>query len=68
MLNRYFRKSFEYEAVTYDGGVYCNECSPVELDNEGVFPVFTDSEWDYAPVCEVCGNEHTYVTILEERG
>jgi len=59
-------KSFDFEAVAYDGAVYCVECCPVDVENEDVSPIFADQEWDYVPVCDVCGREHDYVTLLEE--
>lgn len=60
-------KSFDYEAVTYDGAVYCVECLPdgVTMNSDEVSPIFADSEWDSAPVCDACGAEHDYVTVLE---
>jgi len=59
-------KSFDFEAVAYDGAVYCVECCPVDVENEDVSPIFADQEWDYVPVCDVCGREHDYVILLEE--
>jgi len=59
-------KSFDFEAVVYDGAVYCVECCPVDVESEDVAPVFADQEWDYVPVCDVCGREHDYVILLEE--
>lgn len=57
-------KAYDYDAVVYNGSVYCVEClSAKELKNSE--PIFADSEWDYIPVCEECGYEHDYVNILE---
>ena len=59
-------KSYEFEAVTYKGEVYCTECLPadvLETDPE-CYPIFGNAEWDSAPVCTVCGAVHDYVTIL----
>lgn len=63
-------KSYDYEAVTYDSDVYCVECLPEDFDEDDVFPIFADSEWDYVPTCCVCGAEHDYVILLteEEKG
>jgi hypothetical protein len=58
-------KSYDFEAVVYDGEIYCRECCPVPLDSEEVSPIFADQEWDYAPTCNHCGAEHDYMTILE---
>lgn len=59
-------KSFNYYAVTFNGEVYCNDCCPVDHDNEDVNPVFADSEWDYAPCCDKCGEVHDYMNILPD--
>ncbi|HOR77249.1 MAG TPA: hypothetical protein PLG04_00400 [Anaerolineaceae bacterium] len=60
--------SYDYDAVVYDGEVYCVECLPegVDTDNPEVMPIFADSEWDYVPVCSICGAEHDYVTVIRE--
>jgi hypothetical protein len=60
--------SYDYDAVVYDGEVYCVECLPegVDTDNPEVMPIFADSEWDHVPVCSVCGTEHDYVTVIRE--
>ena len=71
MLNFYLRgsimKTYDYEAVCYDGAVYCTECLPegVDIESEEVCPIFADSEWEYVPVCDECGCKHDYMTILQ---
>lgn len=57
-------KTYDFDAVAYDGEVYCNECCPVSVDHDDVMPIFADSEWDYVPVCCICGMEHEYMSIL----
>jgi len=59
-------KAFDFDAVAYDGDVYCNECLPegVSVDDDDVSPIFADSEWDQAPVCCVCETAHDYVNII----
>ena len=59
-------KAYDYKAVTYDGSIYCIGCLPhgVTAESDEVFPIFADSEWDYVPVCDVCGKEHDYVILL----
>ena len=59
-------KSYDCEAVVYDGEIYCVECLPSEVDiqSEDVMPIFADSEWDNYPVCCICGYEHNYVNLL----
>ena len=61
-------KSYDYRAVTFDGEIYCTKHLPegIDINNEGVHPIFADSEWGYVPVCCVCGCEHDYVNILED--
>jgi len=59
-------KSWEFEAVTFNGDIYCNDCCPVDTDSPEVSPIFADSEWDYLPVCDHCGTEHDYVGLTED--
>lgn len=44
---------------THDGSFYCPECLPVGIDPDGddVGVVFADSEWDYYPTCDSCGEQ-----------
>ncbi len=58
-------KAYDFEAVVYDGAVYCIDCCPVSAEDDNVMPIFADSEWDTAPVCDKCGAVHDYVTVLE---
>ena len=60
-------KAFDFEAVGYDGEVYCSGCLPKGIDPEGdeVHPVFAGSEWDYYPSCAECGIVHEYVGLTE---
>jgi hypothetical protein len=58
----------DFNAVTYDGAVYCNTCLPSEvtIDSEGVSPIFAGSEWDCYPTCDACHAEHDYVSLTTE--
>lgn len=58
-------KAYDYEAVTYDGAVYCTECLPdgISVESEDVSPIFANSEWDSAPCCDKCHCRHDYMTI-----
>jgi len=60
-------KAWEFNAVTYDGDVYCAGCLPegVALDDEGVSPLFASDEWDGPAFCEHCGEEHDYMSLSE---
>ena len=60
-------KSFDFEAVVYDGEVYCIECLPEGINPEAneVRPVFAGSEWDYYPSCAECGTVHEYVSLTD---
>lgn len=60
--------SYDYEAVVYDGEIYCVGCLPegVSVDSDEVSPIFADSEWDYYPVCADCGTVHDYVNLTAE--
>ena len=57
----------DWYAVAWDGDVYCADCLPdgVGVEDDGVYPIFADSEWDRYPVCCVCGAEHDYVGLIE---
>lgn len=61
-------KAFDYDAVAYDAAIYCVGCLPegVDVNDEGVHPVFADSEWDSYPCCDVCHAEHDYVNLTED--
>jgi len=61
-------KSYDFDAVAYDAAVYCVLCLPpgVDLENEGVHPIFADAEVDAYPTCDVCGTLHDYVSLTEE--
>lgn len=60
-------KSWDYEAVGYEGEIYCIDCLPdgVDMQSHGTSPIFTCTEWDVYPVCYVCGHEHDYVGLIE---
>ena len=62
-------KSYDYEAVVYDGEELCVECLPegVSVNDEEVGPIFADSEVDRAVVCAKCGAEHDYMNITGDR-
>lgn len=62
----------DYEAVVYDGDIYCVGCLPEGVEVDGIdangddicTPIFACSEWDSYPVCDHCGEVHDYVTLL----
>jgi hypothetical protein len=59
-------KPFDFAATVCDGNVYCVACIPMHLLDECVQPIFACSEWDYYPTCDVCGCEHSYVTLTRK--
>jgi hypothetical protein len=61
-------KSYEFEAVIYNGNIYCCGCLPigVNINDDDVMPIYMDSEWYFIPVCCDCGEEHLYVNLLDE--
>lgn len=59
-------KAFDFEAVVYEGQVYCVGCSPVGDDPDKCDAIFADSEWESAPVCDACYAVHDYVNITGE--
>ena len=64
--------AYEFEAVIYDGDVYCVGCLPDgvgvedidEYGNDVCAPIFANSEWDYVPVCCECGQVHDYINVI----
>jgi len=59
-------KSYDYEAVIYDGEIFCRDCLPEQVLEKDYEPIFADSEWDYFPVCSQCNFLHDYVNLTEE--
>ena len=57
-------KSFDYNAMVYDGDVYCVVCLPDGVTTEDADPIFADSEWASVPVCCECGESHDYVSVI----
>ena len=62
-------KAWDYDAVVYDGAVYCVDCLPdgVVAESADVHPIFASDEWDCPPVCNKCGAEHDYMSIIMPR-
>lgn len=61
--------AYDFDAVAYDGAVYCVDCVSPETDMENdpeVTPIFADSEWDSYPVCFTCNREHDYVNLTTD--
>jgi hypothetical protein len=60
-------KSYDFDAVAYDGAVYCTQCLPegITTESDGVSPIFADSEWDAYPVCDHCHGVHDYVSLTD---
>lgn len=56
--------AFDYDAVIYDGDVYCISCLPETVSEDEYEPIFADSEWQEYPVCCECEETHFYVKIL----
>lgn len=60
-------KSWDYEAVTFDGDIYCTGCVPENADKEEISPVFASDEWAGPhPRCGKCGYVFEY--LGEEEG
>lgn len=55
----------DYEAVIYDGGIYCLNCVPRGVYIDDCEPILAIEEWDEIPTCIYCGKEHDYVIIIE---
>jgi hypothetical protein len=60
-------KAHDFNAVVFDGSVYCNECLPagVSLDDAEVQPIFAVEEWDAPAVCDRCDFEHDYMRLRD---
>jgi len=56
---------FEFDAVTWNGDVYCIGCLPknVDIDDESVTPIYAQDEVDEIQVCCECGCEHDYMSV-----
>lgn len=61
-------KAYDFEAVVFEGSVFCNRCLPagVTVDDAEVQPIFAYEEWDAPAVCERCGAEHDYMTVVDD--
>ena len=53
---------------TYEASFYCVDCLPdgVDPDGEDVGAVFADSEWDYYPACDSCGERCEDVRLTSD--
>lgn len=61
-------KAWEFDAVIYNGAVYCIECLPagIDVDNDEVLPIFASDEWQTpGPCCDTCGTLHEYMGLIE---
>ena len=56
-------KSYDYEACVYDGAIYCTGCLPEGIATDDTYPIFAGAEVDSYPVCEHCGEVHTYMGL-----
>lgn len=54
---------YEFEAVAYNGEVYCSECCPIDINDASVTPIFASDEVDEVQICCECGCEHDYMNI-----
>lgn len=69
---RCYVKAYDFDAVVYTANdtsvVLCVACLPpgITINDRSVYPIFADSEWDSAPVCDRCGKQHDYVNLTNE--
>lgn len=58
----------DFNAVVYEGSVYCNACLPAGVTTSSLdaMPIFASSEWDCFPTCDKCHAEHDYVNLTTE--
>lgn len=57
-------KSYDYNAVVFDGEIYCLSCLPENVNKDDYDPIFADSEWQSPPVCYECHEIHSYIQML----
>jgi hypothetical protein len=57
-------KSYDCDAVIFDGEIYCISCLPENVSKNEYDPIFADSEWQSPPVCHECGEIHEYVLLI----
>jgi len=58
----------DFEAVIYNGNIYCTECLPIGIyvDDDDVIPIFSCMEWSQPGViCDTCGYLHDYMMLLD---
>ncbi len=56
--------AWDFAAVAYDGAVFCNECCPVALEDEGVCPIFACDVVEHVLCCDRCGHKHDYMHVV----
>jgi hypothetical protein len=63
----HFLPVHHFDAVAYDGAIYCLECLPpgIDSDSPDVRPVFAGDEFETPPACDVCHKRVDYVTIRQ---
>jgi hypothetical protein len=73
-------KAYDYEAVTWNSSEYCKTCLPDDAygllvdkkqrkanpDAEVPSPIFASAELSHYPVCFVCHEKHTYMSLNSE--
>lgn len=55
----------DFECVAYGADHYCINCLPLDVSSEDpeVHPIFASDAVDVYPVCCVCQEQHTYMTL-----
>ena len=49
-------KSYDFDFMTGNSSIYCGDCiREKKIPIDSLLPIFADSEWDYYPVCDICG-------------
>lgn len=59
-------KAWDFDAVVYDGAVYCVECVPRKAKAEETAPIFACHELDAYPTCSKCGGLHDYMGLTRD--
>ena len=60
--------SLDYDAVWYEGEVYCVGCLPecIAPDDILVTPILEEDMVVFTPVCVECQQSHTYMDVKED--
>jgi len=60
-------KSYDFDFMTGNSSIYCGDCiREKKIPIDSLLPIFADSEWDYYPVCDICGAVDENIVFLRK--